>query len=99
MPPARRRGRGRGDLPALRRRDDLDEGELALPRLPVQAGLLRLAVAVAGGRRVVEEVGAGTKNRLPVTAVEKSRIRSVVPGGLPTNMFVSISSMTSGLRA
>ena len=41
----------------------------------------------------------GTKNRLPVTAVEKSRMRSWLPGGFPMNMFVSICSMTSGLRA
>ena len=40
----------------------------------------------------------GTKNRLPVTAVEKSRIRSVLPGGLPMNILVNICSMTSGVR-
>ncbi len=40
----------------------------------------------------------GTKNIPPVTAVEKSRIRSVLPGGLPMNMLHSICSVTAGVR-
>jgi hypothetical protein len=34
-----------------------------------------------------------------VIAVEKSRIRSVLPGGSPMNMFDSISSVTDGVAA
>ncbi len=41
----------------------------------------------------------GEKNSVPVIAVEKSRIRSVLPGGLPMNMFTSISSVTEGVLA
>ncbi len=38
----------------------------------------------------------GTKNSEPVTAVEKSRMRSVRPGGLPMNMCCSICSVIAG---
>ncbi len=40
----------------------------------------------------------GTKNNDPVTAVEKSRIRSVLPGGSPMNMCSSIVSVIAGER-
>src|SRR5262249_18458096 len=40
----------------------------------------------------------GEKNSPPVTAVEKSRMRSVLPGGSPRNMLRSICSVTSGVR-
>jgi hypothetical protein len=60
------------------------------------SGSAAVASSLGGSSR---KSAVGAKNRLPVTAVEKSRIRSYVPGGLPMNMFVSISSITSGLRA
>src|ERR1700753_4131353 len=40
----------------------------------------------------------GEKNRPPVTAVEKSRMRSELPGGSPKNMLRSIRSVTCGFR-
>src|SRR5947209_3656856 len=40
----------------------------------------------------------GEKNSPPVTAVENSRMRSVLPGGSPRNMFSSIRSVTPGAR-
>src|ERR1700758_157163 len=40
----------------------------------------------------------GEKNSPPVSAVEKSRMRSVLPGGSPKNMFRSIRSVTCGVR-
>src|ERR1035441_62142 len=45
-----------------------------------------------------KNVADGTKNRLPVTARLKSRSRSYLPGGRPTNMFSSICSMVRGER-
>mgnify|MGYP006318478855 CR=1 FL=1 len=41
----------------------------------------------------------GTKNIVPVFAVEKSRILSVFPGGSPMNMLLSIFSVTAGSPA
>ena len=41
----------------------------------------------------------GTKNKPPVSAVEKSRMRSVLPGGSPMNMFLSMSSISPEVRA
>lgn len=40
----------------------------------------------------------GTKNVVPVTAVEKSRMRSWLPGGSPTNMRSSMRSITHSSR-
>src|SRR5258708_3465361 len=54
------------------------------------------AVIPGGSGRSSSRSAEGTKNRLPVTAVEKSSIRSVLPGGLPKNMLISIRSVTSG---
>ena len=42
---------------------------------------------------------AGAKKLQPVSAVEKSGIRSVLPGGLPRNMFSSIRSVIDGVAA
>src|SRR6478609_787736 len=53
------------------------------------------ATGSAGGAS--RKSAVGTKNSPPVTAVEKSRIRSWLPGGFPMNMFCSICSMTSGV--
>src|SRR5262249_27176451 len=53
----------------------------------------------AGAGESSRKATVGAKKRFPVTAVEKSRIRSVVPDGSPTNMFVSIRSITAGDRA
>jgi hypothetical protein len=43
LPPSRP-GAGRSRLSALRHDDDLDEGLVALPGVPVQGGVLRLSV-------------------------------------------------------
>ncbi|CFS32953.1 Uncharacterised protein [Mycobacterium tuberculosis] len=40
----------------------------------------------------------GEKNSPPVTAVEKSSTRSVLPAGSPRNMLRSICSVTVGVR-
>src|SRR6185312_7290359 len=40
----------------------------------------------------------GEQNIPPVTAVEKSRMRSVLPRGSPRNMLRSICSVTHGVR-
>jgi hypothetical protein len=40
----------------------------------------------------------GVKNIDPVRAVEKSRMRSVLPGGSPMNMLVNMRSVTVGVR-
>jgi hypothetical protein len=55
-----------------------------------------------GGRRfgqVFQESAEGVKNREPVTAVEKSRMRSYPAVAVPRNIGSSIVSVTSGLRA
>src|SRR6476660_669728 len=52
-----------------------------------------------GSGRSSRKSADGAKNRLPVTAVEKSRMRSVLPGGLPINMLTSICSVTPGMAA
>ncbi|GAA2769797.1 hypothetical protein GCM10019017_08230 [Streptomyces showdoensis] len=58
-----------------------------------------VAAAVGGSGRSSRKSALGTWKRQPVTAVEKSRMRSVVPGGSPRNMWESISSVTAGVRA
>ena len=40
----------------------------------------------------------GVKKSVPVTAVEKSSTRSVLPGGSPMNMLRNIRSVTAGVR-
>ena len=39
----------------------------------------------------------GTKNRFPVTAVETSKIRSQLPGGLAMNMLAGLTSSRSSM--
>ena len=46
--PASGAEQGRSRLPALRGPDDLDEGVVALPGVPLQGGVLRLSGGVAG---------------------------------------------------
>src|SRR5918911_1731623 len=48
--PRPRPGPRRPGVPALLRHDDLDEGLVALPGLPLQGGLLRLSRGVAARR-------------------------------------------------
>src|SRR6185437_13683146 len=80
---------------------------LPIAREPSPAGAAgSTAAGCAAGAGAASGLGGssrnstvGTKKRQPVTAVEKSRMRSVVPGGFPTNMLVSIRSITSGRRA
>jgi hypothetical protein len=59
-------------MPALRRAHDLDEGQLALPRLPLQGRLLRLSGGGAEPR--------SNSPRRPATAPRRpSRKRLCVP--------------------
>jgi len=56
-----------------------------------------LACSAAGsGGGLSRKSAVGTKNMVPVCAVEKSRMRSVLPGGSPMNMLRNICSVTSG---
>src|SRR5246127_4633468 len=74
-------------------------------RLPIESEPSYEGVA---GRSVTSGAGnaggssrkstVGEKNSPPVTAVEKSRMRSVLPGGSPRNMLRSICSVTRGVR-
>src|SRR5579859_7759689 len=78
-----------------------------MPREPASAGPVSGEPSTSGAPGAPEVPGAsggssrksadGAKNRLPVTAVEKSRMRSVLPGGSPMNMWSSISSVTLGV--
>src|SRR5215469_2042694 len=67
-----------------------------IPRVPGAVSLIASVTggAVPGPGRSSRKSAAGAKNSPPVMAVEKSRRRSVVPGGLPRNMFWSICSVT-----
>src|ERR1700722_3222383 len=75
-------------------------------KLPIanepSADVLSIAGVAAGeigsGGGSSRKSTVGEKNSPPVTAVEKSRIRSVLPGGSPRNMLCSICSVTSGVR-
>src|SRR3954454_19323683 len=78
-------------------------------RLPMPSDPSRDTTGTAGGSSWADTESAsgggssrksvvGVKNMAPVSAVEKSRIRSVLPGGSPTNMLSSMRSVTAGLR-
>src|SRR6202020_1782563 len=66
------------------------------------AGTVSRAGATAGelgsGGGSSRKSTVGEKNSPPVTAVEKSKIRSVLPGGSPRNMLRNIRSVTCGVR-
>src|SRR5580658_3846743 len=74
-------------------------GVAALGVAALGAAALGAAVAPGGPGGSSRKSAHGAKNRPPVTAVEKSSIRSVLPGGLPMNMLTSISSVTDGVAA
>ena len=71
--------------------------------LRIHAGITGIAGVVVGHTdqppRLSSRSCEGTKNVVPVLAVEKSRMRSYSPAGSPANMLWIIRSMTARSRA
>src|SRR6266545_1430242 len=63
------------------------------------AGSASATVPPGGSGGSSRKSAVGTKNRVPVTAVEKSRIRSWLASSSPRNIRSSIRSVTVGVRA
>lgn len=61
----------------------------------IRAETMDVCFELAG--RILKSM-VGEKNSPPVTAVEKSSTRSVLPAGSPRNMLRSICSVTVGVR-